>query len=499
MSATQSTTASAATAPDPARWKGWIPVIGLEVHCQLRTRTKLFCGCEYRFGAEPNTRTCAVCTAQPGALPVLNREALAYAIRAGLALGADIAPWSKFDRKNYFYCDLPKGYQISQFDRPFCTGGGITLESGHRIRLTRIHLEEDAGKAIHDRGAHTLVDLNRAGVPLIESVTEADVRSPEEAHEYLERLKEILLHAGVSDCDMEKGSLRVDVNVSIHRPGEGWRKRVELKNLNSFRNVAAAIEHEIARQIAIYESNDPSQQVVQETRLYDAQAGVTRSMRGKEEAHDYRYFPEPDLLPVQIDAAFLAEQREKLGESPTALRERYQRELGLSAYDAGVLTASPAVSRWFEECAKLCGSPKDAANWIQNEILRGLSNEQRPAAAIAELRVTPAGLAQLIGLVQKGTLNVPGGRQVLRAMLETGKDAAVLVRELGLEQVSDTGALEQWCREALVGKDKVIADVKAGKEKAIGALVGPVMKASKGAANPQVVTEILLRLVRELP
>jgi len=287
--------------------------------------------------------------------------------------------------------------------------------------------------------------------------------------------------------------------VSIHRPGEGWRKRVELKNLNSFRNVAAAIEHEIARQIAIYESNDPSQQVVQETRLYDAQAGVTRSMRGKEEAHDYRYFPEPDLLPVQIDAAFLAEQREKLGESPTALRERYQRELGLSAYDAGVLTASPAVSRWFEECAKLCGSPKDAANWIQNEILRGLSNEQRPAAAIAELRVTPAGLAQLIGLVQKGTLNVPGGRQVLRAMLETGKDAAVLVRELGLEQVSDTGALEQWCREALVGKDKVIADVKAGKEKAIGALVGPVMKASKGAANPQVVTEILLRLVRELP
>jgi aspartyl-tRNA(Asn)/glutamyl-tRNA(Gln) amidotransferase subunit B len=496
MSTTQTTAASAATAPDPARWKGWVPVIGLEVHCQLKTRTKLFCGCEYRFGAEPNTRTCAVCTAQPGALPVLNREALAHAVRAGLALGADIAPWSKFDRKNYFYCDLPKGYQISQFDRPFCTGGGITLDSGHRIRLTRIHLEEDAGKAIHDRGAHTLVDLNRAGVPLIESVTEADVRSPEEAHEYLERLKEILLHAGVSDCDMEKGSLRVDVNVSIHRPGEGWRKRVELKNLNSFKNVAAAIEHEIARQIGIYESGEA---VVQETRLYDAQAGVTRSMRGKEEAHDYRYFPEPDLLPVQIDAAFLAEQRGQLGESPTALRERYQRELGLSAYDAGVLTVSPAVSRWFEECAKLCGSPKDAANWIQNEILRGLSAEQRPAAAIAELRVTPAGLAQLIGLVQKGTVNVSGGRQVLRAMLETGKDAAALVQELGLEQVSDTGALEQWCRDALVGKDKVIADVKAGKEKAIGALVGPVMKASKGAANPQVVTEILLRLVRELP
>ncbi|TAJ24916.1 MAG: Asp-tRNA(Asn)/Glu-tRNA(Gln) amidotransferase subunit GatB [Planctomycetota bacterium] len=476
-----------------------MPVIGLEVHCQLKTRTKLFCGCEYRFGAEPNTLTCAVCTAQPGALPVLNREALALAVRAGLALGAEIAPWSKFDRKNYFYCDLPKGYQISQFDRPYCKGGGITLANGHRIRLTRIHLEEDAGKAIHDRGAQTLVDLNRASVPLIESVTEADVRSPEEAHEYLDRLKEILQYAGASDCDMEKGSLRVDVNVSVHRPGEPWRKRVELKNLNSFRNVSAAIEHELARQIAIYESNDPSQQVVQETRLFDAQAGVTRSMRGKEEAHDYRYFPEPDLLPIEIDAAFLAEQRAALGELPEAKRARFQSELGLSEYDAGVLTSSPALSRWFEECARLCGSPKDAANWIQNEILRGLSAEQRPASAIAELRVTPAGLAELIGLAHKGTLNVPGARQVLRAMLETGKGAAALVQELGLEQVSDTGALEQWCREALVGKDKVIADVKAGKEKAIGALVGPVMKASKGKANPQVVTEILLRLVKELP
>jgi aspartyl-tRNA(Asn)/glutamyl-tRNA(Gln) amidotransferase subunit B len=496
MSTTQATPNPASTAPDPARWKGWVPVIGLEVHCQLKTRTKLFCGCEYRFGAEPNTLTCTVCTAQPGALPVLNREALAFAIRAGLALGADIAPWSKFDRKNYFYCDLPKGYQISQFDRPFCKGGGITLANGHRIRLTRIHLEEDAGKAIHDRGPHTLVDLNRAGVPLIESVTEADVRSPEEAHEYLERLKEILQYAGVSDCDMEKGSLRVDVNISIHRPDEGWRTRVELKNLNSFKNVAAAIEHEIARQIAVYESGE---KVVQETRLYDAQAGVTRSMRGKEEAHDYRYFPEPDLLPVAIDAAFLAEQRAALGELPEAKRARYQQELGLSEYDAGVLTSAPALSRWFEACAQACGSPKDAANWIQNEILRGLYAEQRPASAIAELRVTPAGLAELIGLVQKGTLNVPGGRQVLRAMLDTGKDAATLVRELGLEQVSDTGALEQWCREALVGKDKVIADVKAGKEKAIGALVGPVMKASKGKANPQVVTEILLRLVKEMP
>ena len=472
----------------------WQAVIGLEVHCQLKTRTKLFCGCHYEFGAEPNSLTCPVCTGQPGSLPVLNEGALRLAIRAALALDAVIAPRSKFDRKNYFYCDLPKGYQISQYDQPFCSGGGVTLASGKRVRLTRIHLEEDAGKAIHDRGPFTLVDLNRAGVPLIESVTEPDLASPDEAHEYLTALKEVLQYAGASDCDMEKGSLRVDVNVSVHPPGEPWRTRAELKNINSFKNVKDAIGHEVARQVEVYESGG---RVVQETRLYDATRGETRSMRGKEEAHDYRYFPEPDLALLEVPRAAIEEERARLPELPAAKRERYQKELGLSAYDAGVLTGARAVAAYFEETARLSGSPKDAANWIQNELLRGLYDAGKPAAAIAELRVTPAGLAELIGLVKKDALNAPGARQLLRAMQDSGRPAAELMRELGLEQVSDTAELERWCREALVGKERVIADVKAGKEKAIGALVGPVMKSSRGKANPQLVTEILLRLVRE--
>jgi aspartyl-tRNA(Asn)/glutamyl-tRNA(Gln) amidotransferase subunit B len=480
----------------PRTGQAWQPVIGLEVHCQLKTRTKLFCGCRNEFGAPPNSLTCPVCTAQPGALPVLNRSALELAVRTALALGCEVAAHTKFDRKNYFYCDLPKGYQISQFDKPFCTGGGLALPSGKFVRLQRIHLEEDAGKAIHDRGAHTLVDLNRAGVPLIESVTHADIASSQEAYDYLTALKEVLQFSGASDCDMEKGSLRCDVNVSIAPRGEPWRKRVELKNLNSFRNVQAAIEHELERQMAIYESGDPAQRVVQETRLFDAQTGTTRSMRSKEEAQDYRYFPEPDLPPFAIEPALIEAQRRALPELPLAKRARYQAELGLSPYDAGVLTSAPAVARYFEETAALCGSPKDAANWVANEMLRGLSDAGRPASALDGHALSPAALSELIGLVRAGALNVAAGRTVLRAMLESGKGARALMAELGLEQVNDSAELERWCREALVGKDAVVADVRAGVDKAIGALVGPVMKASRGKANPKVVTEILLRLIR---
>jgi len=490
-------TESSTLVVSPRTGRAWQPVIGLEVHCQLKTRTKLFCGCRNEFGAPPNSHSCPVCTAQPGALPVLNRAALELAVRTALALGCEVAQHTKFDRKNYFYCDLPKGYQISQFDQPFCTGGGLTLPSGKRVRLQRIHLEEDAGKAIHDRGPHTLVDLNRAGVPLIESVTHADIASSQEAYDYLTALKEVLQFSGASDCDMEKGSLRCDVNVSIAPQGEPWRTRVELKNLNSFRNVKDAIEHEIERQMAIYESGDPAQRVVQETRLFDAQSGATRSMRSKEEAQDYRYFPEPDLPPFAIEAELVEAQRRALPELPAAKRARYQAELGLSAYDAGVLTSAPAVARYFEETARLTGSPKDAANWVANEMLRGLSDAGKPASALDGHALGPAALAELIGLVKGGALNVAAGRTVLRAMLESGKGARALMAELGLEQVSDTGELERWCREALVGKDAVVADVRNGVEKAIGALVGPVMKASRGKANPKVVTEILLRLIRE--
>lgn len=475
----------------------WRVVCGLEVHAQLRTVTKLFCGCPVEFGAPPNSRTCPVCTGQPGTLPVMNEEALALGVRAALAVGADVAPWSKFDRKNYFYCDIPKNYQISQFDRPYCSGGGIDLPSGRRIRLHRIHLEEDAGKAIHDRGTTTLVDLNRAGTPLIESVTEADVTTPEEAFEYLTALKEILTYAGVSNADMEKGELRCDVNVSVHPEGEGWRTKVEVKNLNSFRNVAAALEHEIVRQIAAYESGDEARFPVQETRLWDADKLVTRSMRSKEAADDYRYFAEPDLPPVTVDEAFLERERALLPELPAARRARYQRELGLSEYDAGVLTADRGVADFFEATARLSGRPKDAANWIANEVLRALGDDAFAATTVDELPVRPHDLSELIALVTGGTIHTKAGRQVIREMLATGEPAGEVVARLGLEQVEDEGQLEAWCRDALAGKDAIAEDVRAGKDKALGALIGPVMQASGGKANPQKVREILKRLILE--
>jgi aspartyl-tRNA(Asn)/glutamyl-tRNA(Gln) amidotransferase subunit B len=489
--------------PDPAyvspkTGQCWIPVIGLEVHCQLETRTKLFCGCEYVFGASPNSLTCPVCTGQPGALPVLNAEALALAVRAALALGAEVARESRFDRKNYFYCDLPKGYQISQYDRPFCKGGGIALASGRFVRLTRIHMEEDAGKAIHDRGDFTLVDLNRAGVPLIESVTEADIQSAAEAHEYLTALKEILQYAGASDCDMEKGSLRCDVNVSVHPPNEPWRTKVEIKNLNSFRFVADAIEHELARQVAAYESEDPAQFPVQETRLFDSARGVTRSMRGKENAHDYRYMPEPDLPLVRVDAAFQERQRAHLCEPPAARRARYRKEFGLSLLEAGVLTSERAVADFFEAVTRASGRPKEASNWIQNELLRWVGDAELGIARFGELPLRPAELAEVIELVEKGTLQNQAGKRLLREMAKSGRPAKALIKELGLEQVQDTAKIEEWCRAALVGKEKIVADVKAGKEQALNALLGPVMKASGGAANAQVVRETLKRLIAQM-
>ncbi|MCZ6598557.1 MAG: Asp-tRNA(Asn)/Glu-tRNA(Gln) amidotransferase subunit GatB [Planctomycetota bacterium] len=475
----------------------WEPVIGLEVHCQLATRTKLFCGCKNEFGAPPNTNTCPVCSGQPGALPVLNEEALALALRAAVALGCEVAPRSKFDRKNYFYCDLPKGYQVSQYDEPFCSGGGLLLSSGTFVRLTRIHLEEDAGKSIHDRGDTTLVDLNRAGIPLIESVTEADIRSSEEAHEYLTALKEILEYAGVSNCDMEKGSLRCDVNVSVHRPDEPFGTRVELKNLNSFRHVREAIEHEIARQVEACESGDPERFPVQETRLYDPGTGSTRVMRSKEDAHDYRYFPEPDLPPLVVDDALLERARAAVPELPRRRRERFVLELGLSEYDAGVLTGSRAIADFFEETAGLCGDAKQAANWVANDVLGALGDDEVPGSRLEELTITPTALAELVALVAAGTVHRKAARQVLRGMLVSGKDAPTLVAELGLEQVSDRAELEGWVREALAGRDRVIADVKAGKVKALGAIVGAVMKASGGRADPKAVQEIALRIVGE--
>lgn len=481
-------------APSGTRWE---MVCGLEVHAQLATRTKLFCGCSYEFGAPPNSRVCPVCTGQPGALPVLNAEALHLAIRAALALGCKVSQRTVFDRKNYFYCDLPKNYQISQLDLPYCRGGFVELASGKRIRLERIHLEEDAGKAIHDRGDATLVDLNRAGVPLIESVTMADLSTPEEAVEYLQALKEVLQYVGASRADMEKGELRCDVNVSVRPEGEPPRTKVEIKNLNSFRHVKEALEHEVLRQVEAYESGDSARWPRQETRLWDAGAARTRVMRSKEEAEDYRYFPDPDLPPFRITASEVAEARRSLPELPAARRRRYVAELGLTPYDAGVLTASRDVADFFEATARLSGRPKESANWVSNELLRLLGDESLAPSSIDELALRPHDLAELIGLVAEGRANAPAAKKLLRAMVETGRAARELLAGLGLEQVRDEGAIEKWCREAIAANEKAAAEYRGGKRKALGALVGQVMQASGGQADPKLAGEILARLLAE--
>ena len=473
----------------------WVAVIGLEVHAQLKTQTKLFCSCAYSFGATPNSQICPVCSGQPGALPVLNAEALELAIRAGLAVGADIAETSKFDRKNYFYCDVPKNFQITQYDEPYCRGGGITLSSGKHVRLNRIHIEEDAGKSIHDKPGVTLVDLNRAGVPLIESVTEADLDNAEDAVAYVTALREMLIYVGASTADMEKGELRCDVNVSVHPVGEGWRTKVEMKNLNSFAHIAGSIEYEIPRQIAGWESGDASLEPVQETRLFDVATGSTRSMRKKEGEADYRYFPEPDLPPLHVTRMHIDELQASLPELPAARRQRYQTELGLSAYDAGVLTVERDVADFFEASARLSGEPKESANWISNGILRALSDDEFEATTIDELPLKPFDLSELIGLVRKGTIHSSAARQVLREMMKTGKAAGELVMELGLEQVQDESALEAWCTAAMEAKPQIAEQVRDGNLRAVGALMGAVMQASGGKANPQRVREILLKQI----
>ncbi|MEQ1893935.1 MAG: Asp-tRNA(Asn)/Glu-tRNA(Gln) amidotransferase subunit GatB [Planctomycetota bacterium] len=467
-----------------------VPVIGLEVHCQLATQTKLFCPCPNRFGSEPNTQVCPVCLGAPGALPVLGEEAVRLAVRAGLALGGTIDAQSRFDRKHYFYCDLPKGYQISQFARPIVSGGGLTLAGEKRVRLRRIHLEEDAGKAIHDRGSHTRVDLNRAGVPLIEIVSEPDLGSPAEAYEYLAALRETLVFAGVSECDMEKGSLRCDVNVSLHEPGAALGTRVELKNLNSFKNVAAALEHEIARQRALYASGE---RVRQETRQWDAERGESRPMRSKEDEHDYRYVLDPDLPPVVLSAAAIEAERARLPESAPARRARWQAELGLSAYDAGVLTGTRTLADFFEETARLSGAPKESANWLANDVAALLRAQGRELAAT---RLTPARLARLIELVQGGALGKNGARTALAELLEKDETPEAVVARLGLAQVGGGEELSGWCRAALGANARAAADFRAGEERALGALIGAVMKASRGRANPEVVRATLVELLK---
>ncbi len=479
------------------------PVIGLEVHAQLKTASKIFCGCSTRFGDPPNTNVCPVCLGLPGSLPVLNRQALELAMRAALALDCQVRERSRFARKNYFYPDLPKGYQISQYELPLSEHGGleIRLDGGlKRVGITRVHLEEDAGKSLHeglpaqagfpDSDAKTYLDFNRCGVPLIEIVSEPDLRSPAEAYEYLTTLKQILEYIEVSDCDMEKGSLRCDANLSVRRRGaDKFGVKAEVKNLNSFRYLARALEYEIDRQVALLENGGS---VEQETRLFNVAAGRTEPMRSKEFAHDYRYFPEPDLLPAVIDAAWQEKIRREMPELPAAKRARFVGDYGLTDYDAGVLTGTRALADYFEAAAKSSPNPKAAANWIQSELLALLKEAGKE---IAESPVAPGALGELLALVEDGTLSGKMAKTVFAKMFATGKPAKEIVAGEKMEQVTDAGEIEKLCRQALEANPQQVEAYKKGKTALFAFFVGQVMKATRGQANPQLVNDTLKRLL----
>ena len=470
----------------------WEAVIGLEVHAQLSTASKLFCGCATSFGATPNANTCEVCLGMPGVLPVLNRRAVELAVRAATALGCEVHPRSQWSRKNYFYPDLPKGYQISQYDQPYATGGGLTIEVGgatRRIALTRIHMEEDAGKSVHDdptAGGRSYVDFNRGGTPLIEIVSEPEIRSPEEAAAYVRTLRQLLRYIDVCDGNMERGNLRCDANVSV-RPGPSapLGTRTELKNLNSFRFLQAAVEHEITRQIDLIESGGA---VVQETRLWDTAAKVTRSMRSKEEAHDYRYFPEPDLPDLVLADDWLAAQRDAMPELPAAAAARFS-ALGLADDDARLLTEDPQAAAFFDAAVAVHQNPKGIANWVINELFAAVKTEE--GTDLAALPFGPAEVAELIRLIDDGTISGKIAKDVFAVMLKDGGAPAAIVEAQGLRQVTDAGSLEPIIDEIIAQNPDSVAQFKAGKTKVIGFFVGQVMKATRGKANPGLVNELL--------
>jgi len=477
-------------------------VIGLEVHAQLQTLTKAFCGCSTKFGAAPNSNTCPVCLGLPGALPVLNKRALELALRASLAINCKIQERSRFARKNYFYPDLPKGYQISMYELPLATGGALeieveSVEGGKKtIGITRLHMEDDAGKSLHegfpesDRWSY--IDFNRCGVPLIEIVSEPDLRTPAEAYAYLNTLKQILEYTEVSDCNMEEGSLRCDANVSVRLRGAAkLGTKAEVKNLNSFRYLSHALEYEIERQIGVLESGGS---IPQETRLWNVAAGRTEPMRSKEFAHDYRYFPDPDLLPVAISAATIEHVRRSMPELPDAKVARFLRDYGITPYDAGVLTATRALADYFEAAVKAGAPAKAAANWISVELLRRLNDAGKD---IADCPVDPAALAELLAKVEKGEITAASGKKVFATMFETGKRAAEIIAAEGLAQITDTSAIEKIAREIVAKNADNAAKYRAGNEGVFKFFVGQVMRETRGQANPQIVNEIVKRVLTE--
>jgi aspartyl-tRNA(Asn)/glutamyl-tRNA(Gln) amidotransferase subunit B len=465
-------------------------VIGLEIHAQLLTDTKIFCGCSTRFGSDPNTQICPVCTGMPGVLPVMNRKAVEYVVRTGLALHCDISSYSRFARKNYFYPDLPKGYQISQFELPLCEHGfvDITVEgNSKRVALTRIHLEEDAGKNIHEGGGNdSAVDLNRAGVPLMEIVTEPDIRSAREAAAFMKKLRAIVRYIGVCDGNMEQGSLRCDANVSIRPSGqEAYGVKTEIKNMNSFRYVEKALDYEIKRQTR---SLQDGERIIQETRLWNTEKGVTESMRSKEEAHDYRYFPDPDLMPIEFEKSLIDRIKSELVELPDEKHRRFVDEHGISDEDAGLLVAERETAEWFEVAVKAGGDPKNICNWIKGDFAKLLNDNN---TQINESLVTPQMLVAMLSLVEKGTISGRIAKTVFEEMYRTGKTADKVVEEKGLVQISDASGIEMIIDEILNNSTGEVTRFREGETKLMGFFVGQVMKATKGKANPKIVNELL--------
>ncbi len=470
-------------------------IIGLEIHCELKTASKMFCGCDASFGGEPNSKTCPICLGLPGVLPVINRKAVEFGIKTGLALECDIAPSSIFHRKNYFYPDMPKDYQISQFDLPLAVGGHLDVELEDRVTrvgITRVHLEEDTGKSIHvgesgriHGATHSLEDFNRAGVPLMEIVTEPDMRSPEEARAFMAQLKSLLEYLEVSDVKMEEGSLRCDANVSLRRPGDELGVKVEVKNMNSLRALERALAYEVERQGSVLAAGGT---LAQETRHWDAAANLTSPLRSKEYSSDYRYFPEPDLVPLRPEGEFVDAVRAALPELPALRRKRLIEQYGLPAQDALLLTTEKAVGDYFERAAASGANPKLVANWVMGDLLAYLNTAGLP---IGEVKVTPEGLAQMVALVEDGTISGKIAKTVFAAMLESGKSPKQVVEEEGLVQISDTGELERVVAEAIAAHPGAVDDFKAGKGQAVGFLVGQVMKATAGKANPKMINELV--------